>query len=89
MRPRAILGVTFVAALVVFAAVQDRVTASGARQYVGLQRAAIAGRGGPVTIEEVMAPAVRRSVVAGVASGGTVVLIGVLCSKFLGRKERG
>jgi hypothetical protein len=36
--------VTFVAAVVVFAAVQDRVTASGARQYEMQQRTAIASR---------------------------------------------
>jgi hypothetical protein len=62
MRPRTILAVTFVAALVVFAAVQDRVTASGARQYVALQRAAIEGGVPSVTIEQVMTPAVSMSV---------------------------
>ncbi len=75
-----------VAALVIFAAVQDRVTASGARQYVTLRQSALAGRGAPITIDEVMAPAVRRSVLTGLAWSGTIVLAGVLSSMFLVRK---
>src|SRR5690349_21076297 len=38
VRPRGILIATALAALVVFAVVQDRVTAAGARRYVALQR---------------------------------------------------
>src|SRR5687767_557513 len=38
------------AALVVFAVVQDRVTAAGAREYVVRQREALAGRGDVPTI---------------------------------------
>jgi hypothetical protein len=74
--------VTFVAALVVFAAVQDRVTASGAREYVRAQRAALAGRGTPVTIDQVVAPAVRRSVRDALAASGAVAIIGVLGAWF-------
>jgi hypothetical protein len=43
LRPRAILIATTLAALVVFAVVQDRITASGARRYVAIQRDALAG----------------------------------------------
>lgn len=82
VRPRTILGVTFVAALVVFAVVQDRVTASGARQYVALQRSALAGGRAPIAIEEVMAPATRRSMRDAVAWSGGVMLVGVLGSRF-------
>ena len=81
--PRTILGVTFVAALVVFAVVQDRVTASGARQYVAAQRSAPAAGSTPITIEEVMAPAIRRSVRDAIAWSGGVMLIGVLASRLL------
>ncbi len=84
MVSRTILGVTFVAALVVFAVVQDRVTASGARQYVALKRPALAAGGGaPVTIEEVMAPAIRRSVLQGLMWTAVVVAGGWAGSWFL------
>ena len=69
---------TFIAALVVFAVVQDRVTAAGAREYVARQRAALSGRGAPVTIEEVMGPAVRRSVLTAAGWAGLVVVLGSL-----------
>ena len=83
LRPRTILGVTFVAALVVFAVVQDRVTASGARQYVALQRPALAAGGAPVTIEEVMAPAIGRSVRQGLMWTAIVMAGGWAGSWFL------
>jgi len=86
LRPRTILVTTFVAALVVFAAVQDRVTAAGARQYVAQQRLALAGRSTPVTIEEVMAPAIGRSLRDALAWAGLVAVLGSLflvpCSTF-------
>jgi hypothetical protein len=71
---------TFAAALVVFAGVQDRVTASGARQYVAAQRAAIAGRGLPVTIDQVVAPAVRRSVTQAATWALVVIAAGSLAA---------
>lgn len=77
VRPRAILIVTAIVALAVFAFVQDRVTAAGARRYVAIQRAAIAGRGQPVTVDEIMKPAIARSVHEGLAWGGAVLLAGV------------
>ena len=83
LRPRTIILMTFVLALVVFAVVQDRVTAAGARQYVTLQRAALAGRGAPVTIDEVMIPAVKRSVRQGLAWGGAVMVGGIVLCRFL------
>jgi len=79
MRPRTVLLTAFVAAVVVFCVVQDRVTASGAQQYAARQRLALAGQGAPVTLEDVVAPAVRRSVQQGLlwsalVMGGGVVL---------------
>ena len=83
LRPRTILGVTLVAALVVFAVVQDRVTASGARQYVTLQRAALAAGGAPITIEQVMRPAIRRSARQGSMWAAMVMAGGLAVSWFL------
>jgi len=77
VRPRGILIATALAALVVFAVVQDRVTAAGARRYVALQRAALAGRGPMVTVDEIMRPAVAQSVHEGLVWGGVVLIGGV------------
>jgi len=87
LRPRAILIVTALVALVVFAIVQDRVTAAGARRYVALQRDAIAGRGQPVTIDEIMRPAIRRSVRQGLLWSGVVVVGGVGIAGAVGRRR--
>jgi ABC-type Fe3+ transport system permease subunit len=78
MRARSIVAVTFLVALVVFAVVQDRITADGARRYVALQRDALAGRGNRVTIEDVMRPAIDRSVRVGLLAAGGVAAIGGL-----------
>ena len=77
--------VSVAAALVVFLVVQDRVTAAGARRYVALQRAAIAGRTPYVTIDEVMRPAVDRSVRQGVLWGGLVLVVGLGTAIFVSR----
>jgi hypothetical protein len=75
VRPRGVLIATALAAVVVFAVVQDRVTAAGARRYVALQRAALAGQGPAVTVDEIMRPAIAQSVREGLLWSG-VVLIG-------------
>ena len=77
VRPRGVLIATVLAALVVFAVVQDRVTAAGARRYAALQRAALAGRGPAVTVEEIMRPAIAQSVREGMLWGGAVLVSGV------------
>ena len=71
---RGILAIAVFFAVVVFCIVQDRLTASGARQYVELQLAAAEGQRGPVTVDEIMRPAVRRSV-AQASIWSTVVLV--------------
>jgi hypothetical protein len=76
LRPRVVLVVTALVALAVFAAVQDRVTASGARRYVALQRDALAGRGHAVTVDEIMRPAIHQSVQQGLMWGGAVLVAG-------------
>ena len=75
--PRRILLATVIVAVLVFAVVQDRVTAAGARRYVALQRAALAGRAPTVTVDEIMRPAVAQSVRQGLLWGGVVVVCGV------------
>jgi hypothetical protein len=73
------------AAAVVFAVVQDRVTASGARQYVELQEAAAAGRGNPVTVDEIMGPAVGRSIEHASVWSAVVLGAGALAAGILRR----
>jgi hypothetical protein len=73
-----VLGATAVAALATFCVVQDRITADGARRYVALQREALAGRGKRVTIEEVMQPAIDRSVRDGLLAASGVAVVGGL-----------
>ena len=74
---------TFFAALVVFAVVQDRITADGARRYASLQREALAGRGKPVTIDEVMNVAIERSIQQGALWGGLVLVTGLVLAARL------
>ena len=75
-RVRFVLGVTFAAALAAFCIVQDRVTAEGARRYVALQKDALRGIRPAVTIDEVMQPAIDRSVRLGLAAAGAVGVTG-------------
>lgn len=85
-RARTIVLMTLAAAIVVFAAVQDRVTASGVREYVAHQRAALAGAAAPVTIDEVMRPAVERSVRQGLLWGGVVLIAGLGAAAVISRR---
>ena len=85
---RRVLVFTFLAALVVFAVVQDRLTARGTDQYVRAQRAAAAGQGAPPSIAAVMRPAVARSVRLGLLSSGMVAGVGVASAVLLARRSR-
>ena len=87
LRPRAIVMLTAVVALVVFAVVQDRITAAGARRYVALQRDAIAGRGQAVTIDEIMRPAIQRSVQQGLLWAGVVFVLGFGAAGAVARRS--
>ncbi len=78
---------TFVVAVAVFAVVQDRVTAAGAREYVRLQSAAEQGAGVPVTIDQVVAPAVAAATRQGFTSSGGVMAIGLTLSAVLSRRR--
>jgi hypothetical protein len=88
-RSRTILLMTVVAAAMTFAVVQDRVTAAGARRYVALQREALARGGRPVTIDEVVRPAVRQSVHQGLIWSSVVLAAGGAIAAYAGRRPRG
>jgi hypothetical protein len=79
---------TFVAAVVVFAVVQDRLTASAARQYVLLREAAASGAGPAVTIDEVMKPGVRRSVRIALLWSSGVMTLGLATAATIARRSR-
>ena len=80
------LAISAVVAVATFAVVQDRVTAAGAREYVALQRVAMAeGRQGP-SIETVMAPARARAVSWAGGAAGIVFAMGAsLSGRLRGR----
>jgi hypothetical protein len=86
MRFRTGLLLALTAALVVFCVVQDRLTAAGARQYVALQQAAWRGTGQPVTLDAVVAPAVRRSVQSALIWSGIVFALGAGAAGVLARR---
>ena len=71
-----------------FAIVQDRVTADGARRYVALQRERIAAGAPPVPVQDVMGPAVERSVRLGALSGGAVFAAGMALTVWRSRSDR-
>jgi hypothetical protein len=79
----------FVAATVVFCVVQDRVTAAGVRQYVALQRVAIAQRAPAVRLDDVMRPARQRSVELGLLWGGVTGAAALGGVAILRRARRG
>jgi hypothetical protein len=83
--PGRILIATVVAALAVFAFVQDRGVAAGAGRYVRLQRAAQEERRPPVTVDEVMGPAVGRSVRLALLWSGGVLIAGVAAAMVCAR----
>jgi hypothetical protein len=79
-----VLVATVIMAAVVFCFVQDRATADGARQYADIQRAAAEGRRHPVTVDEIMGPAVRRSVVQASFWAAAVMVAGAAVAWVIG-----
>ena len=77
-----------VAALVVFAVVQDRLTVAGVGQYIAASRDVVSGGRARVTIDEVMEPAVTHAVRQGALWGGAVLVAG-LVGTFAVRRLRG
>jgi len=66
------------AAVIAFAIVQDRETSEGVGRYITAQRAARAGQGPRVTIDEIMGPANRLALRDGMAWGGRVAMAGLI-----------
>ena len=87
VRPRSVMLITIAMAVVVFLIVQDRVTAAGARRYVAQQRDARATSRVAPTIDQVMAPAIHRSVQQGALWSGLVLVAGCSCAAVLSRRE--
>jgi hypothetical protein len=81
-------GLVVLAALLTFCVVQDAETSAGVGRYITAQRAALAGHGPPVAVDEVMGPANRLALRAGMTWSGRVAmfgLIGILISRRLRR----
>src|SRR3954470_23193690 len=85
-RRSVILGVTLLAAITVFALVQDRVTAAGARRYVAGQRAALRAGSTPLIVDDVMRPAIAESVREAATWSSAVLLLGVAAAVTVGRR---
>lgn len=79
---------TLVAAFVVFLAVQDHEVGAGAGRYVAAARAARAGHGPAVSVDEMMGPAVRDSVRLGLVWSGLVGAAGLVGTIVLTRRSR-
>ena len=88
-RPPRLVVFTFLAAVVAFCIVQDRVTAAGAERYVALQRAALVSAAPPVTIDAVVRPAVYRSVQLGLLSSAGVIATGFAAALVIARRRPG
>jgi hypothetical protein len=84
---RIVLG-SVAAGVAVFLGVQDRVTAGGARRYVDLHAAA---RVIPPsqTVDDIMGPAVARSVRIGGLAGSGVTGLGLLIAAVIARRSEG
>jgi hypothetical protein len=79
---------TLVAAVVVFLAVQDHEVGAGAGRYVAAERAALAGQGPAVSVDEMMRPAVRDSVRRGLVWSAVVGAVGLVGTIVLTRRSR-
>ena len=79
---------TCIAALAVFAVIQDRVTVSGVGQYVETYHEAVAARRPPSTIDDVMKPAVARGARQGALWSGATLVAGVIGTVAVRRRVR-
>ena len=78
---------TCIAAIVVFAVVQDRLTSAAVGRYVTQYREAAAGGAVAVTIDEVMKPAVAHAAQQGAFWSGAVLVTG-LGGMLIARRRR-
>ena len=75
---RRLAGLVVLAAILTFCLVQDAETSAGVGRYLTAQRAALAGQGPRVTVDEIMGPANRRAVREGMAWSGRVAMVGLI-----------
>jgi hypothetical protein len=66
------------AAVITFCLVQDAETSAGVGRYISAQRAALAGNGSRVTVDEIMGPANRLALREGMAWSGCVAMAGLI-----------
>ena len=71
-------GLVVLAAILTFCVVQDAETSAGVGRYLTAQRAALAGQGPHVTVDEIMGPANRLAVREGMAWSGRVAMAGLI-----------
>jgi len=71
-------GLVVLAAVITFCLVQDAETSAGVGRYISAQRAALAGRGPRVTVDEIMGPANRLALREGMAWSGRVAMAGLI-----------
>ena len=85
--PSRLVILALLAAIVMFCVVQDRITAAAVGRYVTLKRAAMAGAGPQVTLDEVMRPGVRRSVWRGALWGLVTLGAGTAAAVIWSRRR--
>lgn len=83
-----LVGLVVLAAVITFCVVQDGETSAGVGRYLMAQRAALAGQGPRVTVDEVMGPGNHLAVRQGLAWSGRVALAG-LVGILIYRRVRG
>ena len=71
-------GLVVLAAMFTFCLVQDGETSAGVGRYLTAQRAAMAGQGPRVTVDEIMGPANRLAVRDGMAWSGRLAMAGMI-----------
>jgi hypothetical protein len=71
-------GLVVLAAVLTFCLVQDAETSAGVGRYITAQRAALAGSGPRVTVDEIMGPANRLALREGMAWSGRVAMAGLI-----------
>ena len=75
---RRLAGLVVLAAILTFCVVQDAETSAGVGRYLTAQRAALAGQGPRVTVDQIMRPANRLAVREGMAWSGRVAMAGLI-----------
>jgi hypothetical protein len=85
---RRLAGLVVLAAVMTFCLVQDAETSAGVGRYITAQRAALAGRGPRVTVDEIMRPANRQAVREGMVWSGRVAMTGLIGVLVYRRKFR-